>query len=268
MNKTLLAVAALITTVASTSIHIGNCNESLSFAEEHTPGTKFTCTNYQTCKLWDCKVIEVMFPICNKEEDCKSFNCQYRGGKDNTLGGCQFIGSMINITVDESKWLLEQIKVPNLKLKPVLLFRATRDGWLVTDYHSKVDGHTNFYIFIKFKESQRRSAGFTQIDQGIINNLANDNQSFILSIDKRIVATGNQNNRNLNVYPDYGPMFTYGQGFIVLSVQNDDYIDYGFAICGRSEYYMPLEDNQLCSLTGLQKNRDHEIDELEVWHIL
>ncbi|TNV76029.1 hypothetical protein FGO68_gene986 [Halteria grandinella] len=259
MNTVFITTLALITslTVASTVPHIGNCSEAFFFVEDHIPGTKFTCATNQT---WECKVINIVFPACSKYEKCKSFKCQHRPRSD-------FLESSMNITVDESKWLLKQIKVPNLIKKPVLLYRATRDGWLIADYHSKVDGYTNIYVFMKFKETQRRAAGFTTIDQSIYGGWVNDKQSFVLSIDKRIVATGNQNERLLYVLHQFGPYFAAGYHQDVLRADRGERIDQGGAICGLSNEYMPYEDDLLCSLSGLQ-NGYYEIDELEVWHIL
>ncbi|TNV76085.1 hypothetical protein FGO68_gene15104 [Halteria grandinella] len=264
MNIALIVTVLIFASfgAASTVPHIGNCSEAFSFAEEQIPGTKFTCANQTTLKVWDCKVIEIMFPICSKEEQCKSFNCQHRTRSD-------FLESNMRITVDESKWLLEQIKVPNLNRKTVLLFQASRDGWKASDYHKKVDGYTNIYIFYKFKESQRRAAGFTSLDQGIsYYDFLNDRQAFILSIDKRIVSTGSKDGRKLFVWPICGPFFIDEDNSAVMIAGYQDTIDKQLALCGFRNYYMPLEDNYSCSLSGLYNGGYHEIDELEVWHIL
>ncbi|TNV76124.1 hypothetical protein FGO68_gene16837 [Halteria grandinella] len=262
MNKAHIAILFLITqfTLASAVPDIGNCSQAFFFAEEHDPGTKFTCSNQTAYYIWECKVIEVMFPICSKDEKCKSFNCQRSARGD-------FYKSNMNITVNDSSWLLEQIKVPYLKLKPVLLFQASRDGWYISDYHSKVNGYKNIYVFIKYKQTQRRAAGFTSLNQGLYYFTASDYQSYVLSIDKRIVATGSKNYRKLLVSSNYGPFFKDVEGQAVMTADYGSRIDKGYANCGLSKYYMPFEDNQLCSLSGLQ-NGYYEIDELEVWHIL
>ncbi|TNV76197.1 hypothetical protein FGO68_gene11696 [Halteria grandinella] len=259
---------ALLTTItfAQTANYIGNCENAFSFAEAHTPGTKFTCSNQTTSKVWNCKVIEVMFPICSKEEQCKSFNCQLR--KNN-----KFDGNNVDITAEEGEWLLQQIQVPNLKLKPVLLYQGTRDGWDVTDYHSKVDGFPNTYTFLKYTQTQRRAAGFMTLAQSSKQywNLLYDNLSFVLSIEKRLVAKASIHNHIVLQSYNIGPIFQDEGLLTVFGSHKSPLNKYGEAHCGRAAYYFPYEDleKNICSLSGLQDIKTyHDLDELEVWQIL
>ncbi|TNV76179.1 hypothetical protein FGO68_gene11791 [Halteria grandinella] len=173
----------------------------------------------------------------------------------------------MNITEDEGSWLLEQVKVPNLSLKPVLLYQATRDGWLTADFHRKVDGLNNTYAFFKYKETQRRAAGFTSLAYTSSYKTEKDNFSFVLSIDKRIVAKAAAYDNYVDFYELLGPYFHDQDTNTILCALWDPLYERGTAYCGFPKYYMPFEDNEKCSLSGLQ-NGSHELDELEVWQIL
>ncbi|TNV76167.1 hypothetical protein FGO68_gene7555 [Halteria grandinella] len=268
MNQLILVTTAfLIASSSSTTVaHIGNCTDIFAFVEANIPGIKFICTDQTTNKSWDwdCKVVETMFPICDKNEQCKSFNCQHR------VIYRHFHGSNFDITSDEGQWLLNQIQVPNLSLKSVLLYQASRDGWYTTDYHAKVNGFNNTYTFLKFKSTQRRAAAFTsfaQIDGWVFTR---DDFAFILSIDKRIVARALSEDNNLALTGINGPYIGWERGFPVLGAPYDVMYAFGSAQCERESFNMPHEDNEkkVCSLSGLNSDDFHVLDEIEVWQIL
>ncbi|TNV76049.1 hypothetical protein FGO68_gene17023 [Halteria grandinella] len=245
---------------ACTSTYIGNCSNAFTFSEVQAPGTKFTCAKLTTSKVWQCKVTETLFPMCSKEEQCKSFNCQLRMK--------YFEGSNMGITVEEGQWLLQQIKGIDLSLKPVLLYQATRDGWSIPNYHSKVGGIPNTYNFFKFSQTQRRAGFFTTLPKNISAEWSyqNDNQSFILSIDKRIVGRANQFDNIILQSQGHGPaIFSWLCDYLVGSVypiRRD-----GSAHCGIEYCFIPFEDDtKICSLNGLD-GADGMLDEIEVWQI-
>ncbi|TNV72177.1 hypothetical protein FGO68_gene9867 [Halteria grandinella] len=266
MNQLFLVTTALLTasTYSTTVAHIGNCTNVFAFVEVNIPGTKFTCTDQSTNKIWDCKLVEAMFPICEKKEQCKSFNCQHRPSYQ------YFHGSNFDIAPEEGQWLLNQIQVPNLSKKQVLLYQATRDGWYTTDYHTKVNGFNNTYTFLKFKWTQRRAAAFTSLAQIGGWVFTRDDFAFILSIDKRIVARALPNQQNLVLTGINGPYIGWERGFPVLGAPYDVMYAYGSAQCERDSYNMPHEDNEkkVCSLSGLNSDDFHVLDEIEVWQIL
>ncbi|TNV76402.1 hypothetical protein FGO68_gene5115 [Halteria grandinella] len=273
MLQIIIAAASLTTSCifASTVIHLENCNASLSFAQAQTPGTKFTCVNEAGFNELDCiVVISEKFSKCNQGELCKDFICKYRGEMDYTNDG-SFSKSNLNLTKDEEAWLLEQIQVPGLILKPVLLFQATRDGWDISEYSSRVNGQNNTYQFFRFKGSNRRAAGFASFAKTDEEGQFKDSQSFILSIEKRIVARADS---------DTGCLMQNREWGTILASKYNSQLTYGVlgpsfnnnqssTICGMAGYYMPFEDDEkkICSISGLE-GLTAEIIELEVWKIL
>ncbi|TNV76243.1 hypothetical protein FGO68_gene8664 [Halteria grandinella] len=276
MLKIIFIAAALATsqTFASSVTHLESCKDAFTFSVAHPPGTKFTCVNDADFNVWDCKVvIAVMFSQCKKGEQCRDFKCKYRGEQNYTSEGA-FNQSTLHITKDEGAWLLQQIQVPGLTLQPVLLYQASRDGWNISDFNSRVNGFNNTYQFFRFQGTNRRAAGFASFARTDEQGHFQDSQSFVLSINKRIVARANSVTAKLLLYNFWSNVWgsketdsqiTYG----VLGTREFYNLNQAWAECGLSGYNMPFEDDekQICSISGRAANYGL-LDELEVWHIL
>ncbi|TNV76219.1 hypothetical protein FGO68_gene8576 [Halteria grandinella] len=274
MLKNIIVVVAIATSFAfsSTVTHLESCKDAFTFSVAHPPGTKFSCVNDGDFNVWDCKVvIAVMFSQCKKGEQCRDFKCKYRGEKNYTTEG-PFNQSTLHITKDQGAWLLEQIRVPDLTLKPVLLYQATRDGWNVSEYNSRIYGINNTYQFFRFQGTNRRAAGFASFaktDQDL--GSFKDSQSFILSIDKRIVARADLDTGRLMLNSHWSTFWgskideqnTYG---VLGNTYNN--VNQASAYCGLTGYNMPLEDEKgTCSISGRAAIYGL-LDEFEVWQIL
>ncbi|TNV76079.1 hypothetical protein FGO68_gene10286 [Halteria grandinella] len=204
-----------------------------------------------------------MFPICEPASTCNSFVCNHREEQ------VHFEGSKLDITQEEGQWLLDQTKIAQPSTK--LLYRGSRDGWMKADFHQRCDGHGNLYMFFKFKATQRRAAGFASRKWSSNQEWTFDANSFILSIDKKIVAKADPDSR-LQMHAYWGPDFaSYSLGLTILGNYRNSMNVYGEANCEKPGYNMPFEDNEklVCSLSGGRNYPFyHQLDEIEVWQLI
>ena len=74
-------------------------------------------------------------------------------------------------------------KKANIK-KMNLLYRSTRDGGSINDYHSKCDGHKNLLTLVKTTDG-RKFGGFSSLQLKISGGSQKDDTAFIFSLDKK-----------------------------------------------------------------------------------
>jgi hypothetical protein len=110
---------------------------------------------------------------------------------------------------------LELIKLcefsPNDKWS--LLYRATRDGFRSTDFHSKCDGHSNTLTILKAEESSYIFGGFTAVDWDGSSEWKSDPNAFIFSLTNRdnkpvkMKVDSNRDHRAIYCHSSRGPTF-------------------------------------------------------------
>ena len=133
-------------------------------------------------------------------------------------------------------------KKANIK-KMNLLYRSTRDGGEVKDYHSKCDGHKNLLTLVK-TEDGKKFGGFSSLELKISGGSQKDDTAFIFSLDKKqnyYIKKG----KDAVYFKDRGPIFgkTYG-------IYSEFTINLGSKNCFKEE--------SCCDDTGLSCCYDYE----------
>ncbi|TNV76244.1 hypothetical protein FGO68_gene11514 [Halteria grandinella] len=226
-------------------------------------------------KAWHCKVTEVMYPICSSRGSCNSFTCDHR--EDYHINGwppkilpeeyyTNFEASQLGITSEDSQWLIEQTLLSSPKVG--LLYRQSRDGITFYDFWKQCEWYGSIYVLYKLKATNRRVGGYisktleTYEKEGVVN----DPNSFVFSLEKKIVARAQPNSF---IYFQYGPIFWSSQWKVVLGgfLVSNSFNQIGTS-CGMDGYTMPFENNEktICSLSGTTDTVS-EYTELEIWHI-
>ena len=105
--------------------------------------------------------------------------------------------------------LIEKGVQNNLKKKInkyTLLFRASRDGYRASNFHSKCDGKTNTVTLVE-TTTGRRFGGFTdaQWDQSGSNKTGSN--GFLFSLDNNEIYYNKNNQYNIYCNSNYGPSF-------------------------------------------------------------
>jgi hypothetical protein len=94
-----------------------------------------------------------------------------------------------------------------------LLYRATRDGFGSSDFHSKCDGHANTLTILKAKESKFIFGGFTAAEWESQYKWKSDPNAFLFSLTNKdskpvkIKIDPNKHHHAIRCYSSYGPTF-------------------------------------------------------------
>jgi len=153
--------------------------------------------------------------------------------------------------------------------KWTLLYRATRDGFVSSDFHSKCDGHSNTLTILKVKGSEFIFGGFTTVNWDSSNGWKSDPSAFLFSLtnkeNKPVKMEIDPNEHQYAIYCDsrHGPIFGGGRDIQITNNSNtkmDSYSDLGFSYS--HPQYACFTDEVQTFLAGSFK---FQLDEIEVY---
>ena len=113
--------------------------------------------------------------------------------------------------------LIEKGVLKNLKKKInkfTLLFRASKDGYRSSNFHSKCDGKNNTVTVVE-TTTGRRFGGFTDAQWDQSGNYKQGSNGFLFSLDFNEIYYNKDNNNNIYCYSSYGPTFGGGNDFYI-----------------------------------------------------
>ena len=120
--------------------------------------------------------------------------------------------------------LIEKGVQKNLKKKInkyTLLFRASRDGYKVSNFHSKCDGKNNTVTLVETLNG-RRFGGFTDAQWDQSQGNKSGANGFIFSLDNNEIYYNKNNQYNINCNSSYGPTFGGGYDFYICDSCNSN----------------------------------------------
>ena len=98
--------------------------------------------------------------------------------------------------------------------KLTLLFRASRDGYGYSNFHSKCDGKVNTLILVE-TTNRRRFGGYTECQWDQNNSYKTGPYSFIFSFDNKKIYYSKNGSNSIYGYSSYGPTFGGGHDFYI-----------------------------------------------------
>jgi len=113
--------------------------------------------------------------------------------------------------------LIEKGVQKNLKKKInkyTLLFRASRDGYKTSNFHSKCDGKTNTVTLVETMTG-RRFGGFIDAQWDQSSSYKTGSNGFIFSLDNNEIYYNKDNRYNIYCDSSYGPTFGGGHDFYI-----------------------------------------------------
>ena len=103
----------------------------------------------------------------------------------------------------------------NKKVKKyTLLFRASRDGFGASNFHSKCDGKSNTVTLVETLTG-RRFGGFTDVAWDQSSGYKSGSNGFIFSLDDKAIYYNKNNSYNIYCGSDRGPTFGSGHDFYI-----------------------------------------------------
>ena len=113
--------------------------------------------------------------------------------------------------------LIEKGVQKNLKkkiIKYTLLFRASRDGYRTSNFHSKCDGKSNTVTLVE-TTTGRRFGGFTDAQWDQSSSYKTGSNGFIFSLDNNEIYYNKDNRYNIYCNSDRGPAFGGGHDIYI-----------------------------------------------------
>ena len=98
--------------------------------------------------------------------------------------------------------------------KFTLLFRASRDGYSYSNFHSKCDGKMNTLILVE-TTNRRRFGGYTECQWDQNNSYKPGPYSFIFSFDNKKIYYSKNGSNSIYGYSDRGPAFGSGHDIYI-----------------------------------------------------
>ena len=98
--------------------------------------------------------------------------------------------------------------------KFTLLFRASRDGYSSSNFHSKCDGKMNTLILVE-TTNRRRFGGYTECQWDQSGSYKTGPYSFIFSFDNKKIYYSKNGSSSIYGYSDRGPAFGGGHDFYI-----------------------------------------------------
>ena len=98
--------------------------------------------------------------------------------------------------------------------KFTLLFRASRDGYSYSNFHSKCDGKMNTLILVE-TTNRRRFGGYTECQWDQNNSYKPGPYSFIFSFDNKKIYYSKNGTNSIYGASSYGPAFGGGHDFYI-----------------------------------------------------
>ena len=143
--------------------------------------------------------------------------------------------------------------------KFTLLFRASRDGYSSSNFHSKCDGKMNTLILVE-TTNRRRFGGYTECKWDQSSSYKTGPYSFIFSFDNKKIYYNKNGSNSIYGNSSYGPTFGGGHDFYICdgcNSSNNSYENMG-------SYYE--NDGKKYPLTGSNKFSvsDYEVYQLEL----
>lgn len=138
-----------------------------------------------------------------------------------------------------------------------LLFKASKDGYGVKDFHSKCDNKSNTITLVKTTIG-RRFGGFTDQSWDQSNNYKSGSNGFLFSLDYKEIYYNKNSSYNIYPRPGYGPYFgssdfyigdNCNSGYNSSDGSNSCYNTNGktYALAGNSSFI--VEDYEVYQLT-------------------
>ena len=124
--------------------------------------------------------------------------------------------------------LIEKGVQKNLKKKInkyTLLFRASRDGYRASNFHSKCDGKSNTVTLVE-TTTGRRFGGFTDAQWDQSSSYKTGSNGFIFSLDNNEIYYNKNSNNNIYCHSSYGPTFGGGNDFYICDSCNSSNSSY------------------------------------------
>jgi len=174
--------------------------------------------------------------------------------------------STIIQSLDKIDFIIDRLqnspKLKNKKISFNLLFKATSDGQLASDFHKKCDGKVQQLIFIKTTEGEM-FGGYTKVGFRNRGNAYKDNNAFVFScFNKKIYNIKKEQNAIMD-YQNNGPCF-YSNGDYIIYIPNKMFDDLSNTCSISSSYYegmtMDYEINN--------GDKYFNIQEIEVYQVL
>ena len=98
--------------------------------------------------------------------------------------------------------------------KYTLLFKASRDGYRASNFHSKCDGYNNTLTLVE-TQFGRRFGGFTDAQWDQSSNYKTGSNGFIFSFNEKEIYYNKDSNYNIYGNSGYGPCFGGGHDFYI-----------------------------------------------------
>ena len=130
-----------------------------------------------------------------------------------------------------------------------LLFRASRDGFASSNFHSKCDGKSYTVTFVESLIG-RRFGGFTDQSWDQSGNYKTGSNGFIFSLDNKEIYYNKNSSYNIYCNSGYGPSFGGGHDFYLCNNCNTSYSSYDnsdhsyqtngkkYAMAGTNNFYV------------------------------
>ena len=106
-----------------------------------------------------------------------------------------------------------------------LLFRASRDGFAASNFHSKCDGKSYTVTFVETSIG-RRFGGFTDQSWDQSSGHKTGSNGFIFSLDIKEIYYNKNSTYNIYCNSGYGPTFGGGNDFYLCNNCNKEYSSY------------------------------------------
>ena len=158
--------------------------------------------------------------------------------------------------------LIEKGVQKNLKkkiIKYTLLFRATRDGYRSSNFHSKCDGKSNTVTLVETMTG-RRFGGFSDAQWDQSGSHKTGSNGFLFSLDNNEIYYNKDNRYNIYCHSSYGPTFGTGHDFYICdscNSSNSSYDNSGNSYETNGKQYALAGSNNFLV-------RDYEVFQLEL----
>ena len=147
--------------------------------------------------------------------------------------------------------------------KFTLLFRASRDGYSYSNFHSKCDGKMNTLILVE-TTNRRRFGGYTECQWDQNNSYKPGPYSFIFSFDNKKIYYSKNGTNSIYGASSYGPVFGCGHDFCISdncnSSNSRENLGNSYENLGNSYE----NDGKKCPLTG---SYDFLVSDYEVYQL-
>jgi hypothetical protein len=151
----------------------------------------------------------------------------------------------------------------SIKDKWTLLYRGTRDGFGVRNFHSKCDGHSNTLTTIKAHGTSYIFGGFTSIYWDSTSGYKSDSNAFLFSLTNKDNQPSKirqiDTNQSIRCDSNYGP--TFGGGHDIYVCDNANSTENSYSDLGR-EYQHPQPSEGRSYLAG---SYQFQLSEIEVY---